>query len=123
MKSPRPIYRRRFFTEAEIIKARAMRLDGYSWRDLATTFDCDYATVRRVIEPGYSAMRAQQIADARSDRYKSLGPREQIRPKSIIPESILADRDRRSSAPRTMTALLCGDPAPGQSALDKRGVA
>ena len=32
----------------------------------------------------------------------------------------LEDRTRRLLAPRTITAELLGDPAPGQSALDKR---
>lgn len=30
-----------------------------------------------------------------------------------------AERERRMSAPRTLTAEFCGDPRPGQSALDK----
>ena len=117
----RPIYRRRFFTPNEIIKARAMRHEGYSWRDLATTFNCDYATIRRAIEPRYAELRAQQIAATKKgERVKSLGQREQVKSK-IVPEDVLADRDRRSNALRSLTALFCGDPAPGQSALDKRG--
>ena len=116
----RPIYRRRFFTDAEIIKAKAMRFDGYTWHDLEITFDCDYATIRRVIEPGYAERRARQIAESKGDRLKSLGEREPVKAKQV-PASILADRDRRSNAPRSLTALFCGDPAPGQSALDKRG--
>lgn len=35
----------------------------------------------------------------------------------------ISDRDRRYDAPRTLTAEFCGDPRPGQSALDKRMVA
>lgn len=37
-----------------------------------------------------------------------------------IPSSVLIDRERRSLAPRTITALLFGDPPPGYSALDRR---
>lgn len=37
-----------------------------------------------------------------------------------VPPEAIADRDRRIKAPRSLTALLCGDPAPGQSALDRR---
>lgn len=33
----------------------------------------------------------------------------------------LADARRRAIAPRSLTAWLCGDPAPGRSALDRRG--
>ncbi len=37
-----------------------------------------------------------------------------------VPPHLVEDRDRRARAERNLTALLCGDPAPGQSALDKR---
>lgn len=37
-----------------------------------------------------------------------------------VPEAVIADRDRRQFAMRTITAFVFGDPAPGQSALDKR---
>lgn len=37
--------------------------------------------------------------------------------------ALLADRDRRYHAQRTITAELFGDPRPGQSALDKRASA
>lgn len=41
------------------------------------------------------------------------------RPKNV-PDHILEDARRRTLAPRSITSFLCGDPAPGQSALDKR---
>jgi hypothetical protein len=36
---------------------------------------------------------------------------------------MIADARRRAVAPRTLTSSVCGDPAPGQSALDKRNAA
>lgn len=37
-------------------------------------------------------------------------------------EDILAERDRRASAPaRNLTGAICGDPPVGFSALDRRG--
>jgi hypothetical protein len=36
-----------------------------------------------------------------------------------VPPEREADRDRRMAADRDITSMLCGDPAPGQSALDK----
>jgi hypothetical protein len=33
---------------------------------------------------------------------------------------MIADRDARYSAPRTITASLFGDPPPGYSALDRK---
>jgi hypothetical protein len=41
-------------------------------------------------------------------------------PRVSVPEHCLEDRDRRLSAERSLTAEFFGDPAPGQSALDKR---
>lgn len=118
-------YRRRIFTEAEVISARSMRGAGRTWRELGSAFDCDYGTVRRAIEPGYREKRAGQIARVREGRFNSTGAREHVRAKHNfqIPEAVEADRDRRQTAPQSLTSLLCGDPAPGQSALDKRGVA
>ena len=36
-----------------------------------------------------------------------------------VPPEVMADRDRRLSAPQTITARVFGDPPPGQSALDR----
>lgn len=46
----------------------------------------------------------------------------QAETKMIIPAAVLADRDRRHQQLEraSTTALLCGDPPPGYSALDRR---
>lgn len=115
------IYRRRTFSDIEAARARTMRLGGATWRDLGAEFDCDYATVRRVIEPGYSEFRTRQISEnrARSGTTRGLNPMV-AQGKVEIPERVLLDRNRRHAAARSITSMLCGDPAPGQSALDKR---
>jgi hypothetical protein len=41
-------------------------------------------------------------------------------PRVAVPTELRADANRRAAAPRTLSAWLCGDPAPGQSALDRR---
>ncbi len=41
------------------------------------------------------------------------------RPGDPSPKALI-ERAKRQDAPRSLTALLCGDPAPGQSALDKK---
>lgn len=38
----------------------------------------------------------------------------------IVPDSVYEDAARRMSAPRSITALVMGDPAPGHSALDRK---
>jgi hypothetical protein len=118
-------YRRRIFTDDEVIRAKNMRLAGSTWKELGAAFDCDSETLRRVMEPGYAKRRGSQIAAWAYSRTftKSIGPREPVSHRRAIPDEVLADRDKRSNAPRSLSALICGDPAPGQSALDKRGVA
>jgi hypothetical protein len=37
-----------------------------------------------------------------------------------VPPEVIADAIRRATAPRSVTAWICGDPAPGQSALERR---
>lgn len=37
-----------------------------------------------------------------------------------IPVDVWNDAQRRNLAERSITAFICGDPAPGQSALDRR---
>lgn len=44
----------------------------------------------------------------------------EMQPRLTIPQHCLEDRDRRLTAERDMTAMFFGDPAPGQSALDKK---
>lgn len=39
------------------------------------------------------------------------------------PAHVIAAARERADAPRTLTAWLCGDPGPGQSALDRRATA
>ncbi len=36
------------------------------------------------------------------------------------PTQVFVEADRRTRTPRTITAWLCGDPAPGYSALDRK---
>jgi hypothetical protein len=56
--------------------------------------------------------------DFPSDDWRSLGLPMEGRVE--VPDYVLADANRRMNAPRTLAAWICGDPAPGQSALDKR---
>lgn len=44
----------------------------------------------------------------------------ELEPRIDVPEHLMEDRDRRLRAERDLTAEFFGDPAPGQSALDKK---
>lgn len=37
-----------------------------------------------------------------------------------VPDDVIIERNNRTSAPRSLTSLICGDPAPGFSALDRK---
>jgi hypothetical protein len=40
-----------------------------------------------------------------------------------VPDDVIADAERRACAARSLTAWVFGDPAPGFSALDRKGAA
>lgn len=51
---------------------------------------------------------------------RALGATIELELRVNVPPHVREDADRRAVAPRTLSARICGDPAPGQSALDKR---
>jgi len=59
--------------------------------------------------------RAKVVTDERGDVFSAGAPMPRPTPE------MLADAWRRACAPRSITAFVMGDPAPGQSALDQRG--
>ncbi len=59
-------------------------------------------------------------AKNRAPTIRSSRPPSQVHTVQRPPDDIMADRDRRHAAPKTLTAWLCGDPPPGWSALDRR---
>jgi hypothetical protein len=88
----------------------------------------DVTTLKSLIDEGRSP---QQIASFMGKNLQSIYSKIQqlrqpgraiqidLEPRPPVPLHILEDRDRRMRAERDLTALLCGDPAPGQSAWDK----
>jgi len=40
--------------------------------------------------------------------------------RNVPPPEVIEDAIRRATAPRSITAILCGDPCPGFSALDRK---
>lgn len=79
------------------------------------------AAKTRIQTLNYRARRAE------ADRFRTLsGSRckkseyRRVEAEAAIPPEVIADSVRRSDAPRSLTAMLCGDPPPGYSALDRR---
>lgn len=108
------IRNRRPWLEAEEGRLMKMRADNIPFAECAKVF-------------GRSAMSC-------TAKWHQLHQRERIHGRAtvdagppvktiFIPEDVLADRDRRMRlkfAPRDLTAMFCGDPLPGASALDRR---
>jgi len=113
--------------EEELQKLADLRAAGHDIAYIAGTLRRTERQVRDRIKwqemPEYKrAQRRAQINAWRNARgeYKSVVHTEKSSFSKATP-SQLAERDARLLAPRTLTAIAMGDPAPGFSALDKRG--
>lgn len=107
-------------TSEQIEKAEQLRRTGrykrLAWKKIAKEIGVPWRQLEAYFVP---AVR-QRIEDEKriSQTLVSLHMRDT---NMVIPREVLADRERRLSlAPSSLTALLCGDPLPGCSAIDKR---
>jgi hypothetical protein len=104
------------WSEAETELARALiarrASDAEFRKQLGRSKRCAYARVARVNAqiPGGPAKRALMV------KPPSCSPEMRI----VVPTSAWDDANHRAFAPRSLTAWLCHDPAPGRSALDRR---
>ena len=107
---------KRKLSPADIAMARRLYRDGTRIHVLMKMFGRGYETIRRVVDPEYREIRNtyERMRRAEADGVENPTYR------AHIPLPVEADRDRRINAPRTITALVCGDPPPGYSALDRR---
>lgn len=71
------------------------------------------ATLGRTVSMVHSMIYYQRFYNVRALHIERV-------PRVHVPEERAADRDRRLAAERSITSMFFGDPAPGQSALDKR---
>lgn len=106
------------------LRARRLRKLNHSWESVAKVLGISQSTIRRNIDPDYAENR-RTLAKQQREHWRHpcagidrRGEHVQIhRPDSRL----LADRDARVAVPLTLTQLICGDPPPGYSALDRRG--
>jgi hypothetical protein len=54
------------------------------------------------------------------NRRSRVAPRPYVQETKIIPQELIEERNRRLTAPRSLTSIICGDPPPNCSALDRR---
>lgn len=101
------------WTPQEDARLLALRQQGLTWDTIAAALPG--RTVNACTARAYSLSErgASGIGKARS----SDGVPSQERRSAIA--RALAARDAAAMAPRTLTAMICGDPLPGRSALDQ----
>lgn len=96
----------KMWTEREYRDAKRFLAQGWSYQQIAARF-------------GRSPDAVQKRLRADPTRFRTILHGDVVAPPSV-PESVEADRDERAMLePRSLTALICGDPLPGRSALDK----
>jgi hypothetical protein len=80
-------------------------------REIGRTYAAAKSRVRYVDYPELRKPPAPRKANARPAKNTSL---------FYVPAEVVSDAVRRMHAQRSLTALIFGDPGPGQSALDRR---
>jgi len=99
----------------KIVLAAHLRSIGWSWGSVSLAVCVDERTIRKALKHGFIPPRKQRVI-TRTMHHGILLERQCAKP---TPQ-MLAERDRAFSRPITPTAFVCGDPAPGRSALDRR---
>lgn len=101
------------------------RRNGYVRNEMVYWKPEEVILARRLLDEGApeSAFKAQlnRTRQACFNKVTRTDRGSIIVPAVTIPPEVLEDRVRRLTAPRSITALLMGDPCPGKSALDRRG--
>jgi IS30 family transposase len=104
-------------TNEQLAQARILRREGKSFHAISKSVGRSYWTIRRALDPAARERRYQREWARREDRKSN--PQDHAR-RPIIPPEVEADRDRRLSIQRSLTAEFFGDPPKGYSALDRR---
>lgn len=110
------------FSSRHAARARAMTLKGVDSSSVADAFNGKYTATE--IEWLIAEMRRRN-QDYRAANFVKLVLTSDVQAdnRPDIPIDVIAKREHRVMLrPRTTTALLCGDPLPGESALDRRCV-
>lgn len=113
------------WTDDETLVLRTMVNEGRTYAEIATSLDRSYVAVKcRVRWISISPeMRAEASRIKKVARQIKTAPktRDDVRAeKWSIPADVAANRNLRMAASKSLTAILMGDPAPSQSALDRR---
>lgn len=112
------------WTEVDTLMARRMlarkATDEEFLKVLGRTKSAAFSRIQWLDCPMYRDRKAER---KRRERAKNPVAKLRMSRGRTIPDGVLEDRDRRNLAPRSITAFVFGDPAPGHSALDLRNLA
>lgn len=115
------------FAEAIAPEVRRMREAGASWQHICRTLGTTHDTARRAVDPEYAAMR--RLKNSTNRKAKRLS-----KPRTRENHVVEDHKNRPTAAEaaaaiasvpadtRGVTARMLGDPLPGRSALDKKGM-
>lgn len=125
--------------DEQLAKARKLRALGMSWMKIMARTGIGEYRLRCELDNGFREKMAEKARDRRIANRPIIKPRrraaepkraeyqapgftasQMYEPSPVVPRDVLFERKRALKAPRSLTALCCGDPAPGRSALDKR---
>lgn len=117
-------------TEEQIEEARRRRANGVTFSAIEADMGVSRDTIRRALSPDWAEKRREQVRIARRRREKlAYG---HFTKTGRVSCTINVDRYRPSPGEiaellklvppdtRDLTGVLCGDPLPGRSALDRR---
>jgi len=109
-------------TLEQIEEARQLHARGWTFRRIGERLGCAFHTVKRVLDPDYAVKRRIAVREARQIREPSL-PRKTARENATavsVKEDAAARLAEIPKDTRSLTGILCGDPLPTRSALDRR---
>jgi hypothetical protein len=112
----------RALTPEIIEEARAIRRrHRVPWTRLARSLGVNCTALRRNLDDDFRESRNAEAKRYREKNFRGVyTPGVRTHDERPSPEA-LADRDRRlNDRPRSLTAMILGDPPPGRSALDRR---
>lgn len=113
-------------------RIRSMAARGFSIARIKEVTGFAYKTIKRQIDPIYRQRCNEecvvQYRDTVAKRQRGKKPddmpvirRSELTNGATVPSAaMLAEAKRRASARRSLTSVICGDPPPGCSALDRR---
>lgn len=120
---PDPPAPRRWSVE-ETAELERLRADGLTYEQIAAAMNRTKASCKERFRWINMSESEREIKNTRNfyARNGNVDPA-RVRRRRVpftAPTDVFAERHQRINAPRSLTAIFCGDPAPGFSALDRK---